>query len=40
MYTGTKLDYNFEIKDKTKFDDKHDLDDYVKCPDCHENYVG
>ena len=40
MYTGTKLDYNFEIKDKTKFDHKYDLVNYVKCPDCHEDYIG
>ena len=40
VYTRTKLDYNFVIKDKTKFDDKHDLVDYIKCPDCHGNYVG
>ena len=39
-YTGTKLDYNFEIKNKTKFNHKHDLVDYVKCPDCNEDYVG
>ena len=39
-YTRTKLDYNFEIKNKTKFNHKHDLVDYVKCPDCNEDYVG
>ena len=38
--TGRKLDYNFEIKKKTKFNHKHDLDDYVKYPDCNEDYVG
>ena len=32
VYNGTKLDSNFQIKDKTKFDNKHDLD-YVKCLD-------
>ena len=29
VYTGTKLDSNFQVKDKTKFDYEHDLVDYV-----------
>ena len=40
VYTGTKLDSNFQIKDKTKFDHKHDLDCYVKCPEFQEDYIG
>ena len=40
MYTGTKLSFNFQIKDKTKFDHKHDLVYYVKCPECQEDYIG
>ena len=40
VYTGTKLGSNFQIKDKTKFDHKHDLVYYVKCPECHEDYIG
>ena len=40
MYTGRKLGSNFQIKDKTKFDHEHDLFYYVKCPECHEDYIG
>ena len=40
VYTGTKLDSNFQIKNKTKFDHKHDLDCYVKCPEFQEDYIG
>ena len=40
MYTGTKLGSSFQIKDKTKFDRKHDLVYYVKCPECQEDYIG
>ena len=40
VYTGTKLGSNFQIKDKTKFDHKHDLVYYVKCPECQEDYIG
>ena len=40
MYTGTKLGLNFQIKDKRKFDHKHDLVFYVKCLECHEYYIG
>ena len=35
-----KLGSNFQIKDKTKFDHKHDLVYYVKCPEFHEDYIG
>ena len=34
VYAGTKLGSNFQIKDKTKFDHRHDLVYYVKCPKC------
>ena len=37
VYTGTKLGSNFQIKDKTKFDHKHDLVHYVKCLECQED---
>ena len=30
----------FQIKDRTKVDHKHDLLCYVKCPECHEDYIG
>ena len=40
MYTGTKLDSNFQINDKTKFDHKHDIVYYVKCPEYQEDYIG
>ena len=40
MYTGTKLGSNFQIKDKTKFNNKHDLVYYVKCPEYQEDYIG
>ena len=40
MYTETKLGSNFHIKGKTKFDHKHDLVYYVKCPECQEDDIG
>ena len=40
MYTGTKLCSSFQIKDKKKFNHKHDLVYYVKCPECQEDYIG
>ena len=40
VYTGMKLGSNFQIKDKTKVDHKHDLVYYVKCLECQEDYVG
>ena len=40
MHSGTKLGSNFQIKDKTKFDHKHDLVYYVECPECQEDYIG
>ena len=40
VYIGRKLGPNFEIKDKTKFDHKHDFVYHVKCPECQEDYVG
>ena len=39
MYIGAKLGSNFQIKDKTKLDHKHDLLYYVKCPECQEDYI-
>ena len=39
VYTGTKLGSNFQIKDKTKLDHKHDLVYCVKCPACQEDYT-
>ena len=40
MHTGTKLGSNFQIKVKAKFEHKHDLVYYVKCPECQEDYIG
>ena len=39
VHTRTKLGSNFQIKDKTEFDHKHDLVYYVKCRECHEEYM-
>ena len=39
VYNGTELSSNFQIKDKTKFDHKHDLVYYVKCLECQEDYI-
>ena len=40
VYTGTKLGSNFNIKDITKKEHKHDLIYSVKCPEetCNEAY--
>ena len=35
-----KMCSNFQIKDKTKFDHKHDLVYYVKCLEGEEDYIG
>ena len=35
-----KTGFQFPNKDKTKFDHKHDLVYYVKCPECQEDYIG
>ena len=40
VYTRTKVGSNFQTKDKTKFDHKHHLVYYVKCPECQEDYIG
>ena len=42
VYTGTKLVSNFNIKDITKKERKHDLVYIVKCPEetCNETYNG
>ena len=40
VYTRTKLGSNFQIKDRTKFDHKHDLVYYVKYPEFQEDYIG
>ena len=37
--TGTKLGSNFQFKDKTKFDHKHDLVYCAKCPECQKDYI-
>ena len=42
-YTGQKLSVKFQIKDKTKYQHKHDLVYYCsKCPEptCNEDYLG
>ena len=41
-YTGRKLSTYFQIKDKNKFDQHHDLVYHAKCPSqlCDTNYVG
>ena len=40
VYTGTKLGSNFDIKDSTKKEHKHDLVYSVKCPEeaCKKTY--
>ena len=40
VYTETKVGSHFQIKSKTKFDHKHDIVYYVKCPECQEDYIG
>ena len=42
VYTRTKLGYNFNIKDITKKEHKHDLVYSLKCPEetCNETYYG
>ena len=40
VHTGTRLASNFQIKDKTEFDYKHDLVHYIKYPECREDYIG
>ena len=40
VHTRTKLGSNFQLQDKTKFDHKHDLVYYVKCPEYQEEYIG
>ena len=41
IYTRRKLSTCFQIKDKSKFDQQHDLVYNAKCPSelCDENYV-
>ena len=39
VYTRAKLGSNFQIKDQTKFDHKHDLVYYTKCLECQEDYI-
>ena len=39
VYTGTKLSAKFQIKDITKYEQKH-LIYYGECPKCDESYVG
>ena len=42
VYTGTKLETKFNVKDKTKKEHHHDLTYSVKCPmkNCLESYNG
>ena len=40
IYTGTKWSAKFQIKEKTKDEQKHDLVYYGKCPEYDESYVG
>ena len=40
VYTRIKLGSNFQIKDKTKFNHKHDLVYYAKYPECEKDYTG
>ena len=41
-FTGKKLSTCFQIKDQTKFEDKHDIIYLATCPEdnCSENYIG
>ena len=41
-FTGNKLNSCFNIKDKTKFDHRHDVIYLRKCPEttCNDNYIG
>ena len=40
--TGKKLSSQFNIKEKTNFEDQHDLIYHVNCPipTCEDNYIG
>ena len=40
VHAGTKLGSNFQIKDKTKFNHKHNLVYYVKCLESQEGFIG
>ena len=41
-FTGNKLNSCFNIKDKTKFEHRHDVIYLRKCPEttCNDNYIG
>ena len=38
--TETKFSAEFQIKDETKDEHKHDLAYHTKCPECDESYTG
>ena len=40
VYTRAELSAKFQIKDKTKYEHKHDLAYHAKCSECDESYVG
>ena len=42
IYTGKKLSTCLNIKDQTKFEQRHDIVYHGKCPevDCTDNYIG
>ena len=41
-FTGQKLNTEFNVKDRTKFEHKHDVIYFGKCPEqnCTDNYLG
>ena len=41
-FTGQKLSTQFNAKDRTKFEHKHDVIYFGKCPEqsCTDNYLG
>ena len=41
-FTGQKLGTQFNVKDKTKFEYRHDVIYFCKCPEqnCTDNYLG
>ena len=39
-YKGTRLSTKFNIKDREKIENVHDVVYEAKCPDCPQNYIG
>ena len=41
-YKGTKLSIQFPVKDRTKFEQRHNIVYFIRCPNvtCNETYVG